>query len=258
MRRNIKVSYNSNNMQTCADILSSLADMASHLIAPKLCPVCGRPLMRGETALCLQCLGKLPRCATDGHTASMTTFVSNGVAPAGFTAAWFIYNPLSPFADLIRGIKYGDRPRLGRELGRIFGREMLASASPGLPWIAGVDVLLPVPSHFTKRMRRGFNQSVEIARGISDATGIPVADNLRARKAHYTQTRKSATERRNNLDDTMVLDSPHELDGLHTAIVDDIVTTGATAGECVRAISVSGAHPATIGLISLGLTIAAS
>lgn len=245
-------------MQTCADILSSLADMASHLLAPRVCPVCGRTLLRGESALCLQCMAKLPRCATDGHTASMARFISNGVAPEGYTAAWFVYNPLSPYASIIRQIKYADRPRLGRELGRIFGREMLASATPGLPWIAGVDVLLPVPSHFLRRMRRGYNQSLEIARGISDATGIPVADNLRARKAHATQTRKNAAERRDNLDGTMVLDSPHELDGLHIAITDDIVTTGATAGECVRAISTSGARPASIGLISLGLTIAAS
>ena len=69
---------------------------------------------------------------------------------------------------------------------------------------------------------------------------MAVADNLVAVRRHATQTRKSRSERGRNLAGTVAVVRPHELDGRHIAVVDDILTTGATLAECVHAISVSG------------------
>ena len=86
--------------------------------------------------------------------------------------AWFRYSRASEYAALIRRAKYGDRPRLARGLGRMMGCELLAAAAAApsghaAEWLAELDVLLPVPMYWTKRMRRGFNQSEEIARGLA-------------------------------------------------------------------------------------------
>lgn len=233
-------------------ILRLMGAMAADAIAPRLCPCCGVELLAGERALCLDCLSRMPRTAAYGPASPLMQYVSNGIAPEGFTAAWFYYDAHTQWADMIRLAKYADRPSLARELGRQFARELLA-AVPDID--RRVDLLLPVPMHWRKRLKRGYNQSVEIALGISSETGIPVGDNLVAERAHSTQTRKSATARRANMAGKLSLADASEIDGLSVAIVDDVVTTGATLAECVRAISVSGALPSAIGALSLGVTI---
>ncbi len=208
--------------------------------------------------MCPACLMLLPR--TGVHLAGggrLTEYLSNGVAPVGFAAAWFDYNPTAPQAEFIRLGKYGDRPRQARALGRVFATELLADAAlapAGMPTVLDVDLLLPVPLHRRKLLTRGYNQAAEIARGISDVTGIPVGDNLRAVANHSTQTQLSAEARRRNIAGCFAIRYPEELEGLRVAIVDDIVTTGATLSECTLTLSRSGARLATIGAIALGLT----
>lgn len=235
------------------EIMARIGRFGADLTALRECAVCGTILERDEAEICLKCLEALPRTLNHHSPNSRAAeYVSNGVAPQGFVASWFHYDPSTPYSRLILEAKYADRPRLAYELGRIFALELLDDMAA----IGDVDVLLPVPMHWSKRIRRGYNQSEEIARGISATTGIPVGDNLQAVRRHSTQTRKGRDARRANIANTMALKHPHELDGLNIAFVDDIVTSGATTVECVRAVSTSGARPASIGLISLGLTVA--
>lgn len=230
--------------------------LVTSIIMPRSCSGCGAPLERGP--ICPACLMMLPR--TDAHLAPggrMGEYLSNGVAPTGFTAAWFDYNPAAPQANFIRQAKYGHRPRQARALGRVFAAALLADADrtpSGLPTVHDVDLLLPVPLHTRKLISRGYNQAAEIAKGISEATGIPVGDNLWAVANHSTQTQLSAEDRRRNIAGCFGIRYPEELAGLRIAIVDDIVTTGATLSECTLALSRSGARPASIGAIALALT----
>lgn len=226
------------------------------IILPRLCSGCGSVLEHG--AICAACLMQLPR--TGVHLAKdnqVRPILDNGPAPAGFTAAWFAYNPAHSRADFIRHAKYMGRPRQARELGRVFAAELMADApagyASGLFTIADVDALLPVPMWWGKRVGRGYNQACEIARGISEVCGIPVADNLVALSPHRSQTTLGATGRRSNIEGCFGVVYPDELSDLHVAIVDDIITTGATLGECVLALGRSGARPSAIGAISLGM-----
>ena len=206
-------------------------------------------MLHGEEAMCTECLLALPRLT--GHTGDtgIAEALSNGPAQPGFSAVWFRYNRESPFADLVRSAKYGDRPRQARLLGRAFARELIADHPAA---IAAIDVLLPVPMHWFKQIRRGYNQSREIAVGISDITGIPVGDNLVATAPHATQTHRSRQRRLSNVRGTVACREPAELDGLDICIVDDIVTTGATLSECVLSIGRAGARPASVGAMALG------
>ncbi len=115
-----------------------------------------------------------------------------------------------------------------------------------------IDVLLPVGMHWLKQLRRGYNQSREIAEGMGSVLGIAVGDNLTAVRGHATQTRRTADERRKNLKGIFAISHPEEIRGLNVAVVDDVITSGTTAAEAARAVLDAGA--ATASIFALGLT----
>lgn len=233
------------------DVLRVLSDLA----APRTCLVCGQSLGDAEdSGICLDCFLKIPR--TGMHTADTQGPGINAVQerladgpPLLYGGAWFYYSRNSPYAKLIRTAKYYDRPETGHILGRMYAREL----QHDLPDIAAhIDVLLPVGMHWLKEMKRGYNQSHEIACGIGEVLGIPVGDNLRATRRHSTQTHRTAGERRSNIRGIFAVAHPGEIRGLNAAVVDDVITTGSTAAEATRAVLAAGA--ASVSLFALGLT----
>lgn len=217
-------------------------------LVPRLCPVCRRPLDTYGHPVCGQCLLSIPRpgVVRDPALAPLNLLANLAYKPC-MAAAWMRYDNPETYARAIRLAKYYDRPALARDLGRLFASEIKAT----VPETADIDVLLPVPMHWTKRMVRGYNQAQEIARGIGEVLDIPVGDNLVALKPHSTQTRRSGRERRENVRGIYGVVHPEELDGLHTAIVDDIITTGATMAECTRALADWGASLRAISYLAL-------
>ncbi|MDE6109607.1 MAG: hypothetical protein K2F72_04900, partial [Muribaculaceae bacterium] len=222
----------------------------SSFVLPRVCPVCRRTLLPAETLMCTPCLAALPRSGMHlrPDANSLASRVSHpGMRPA-LAAAWIDYDRHSPYAALVRDAKLGSKPAISRESGRLFGLEMLADGCA--PLLSDIDVLLPVPIHWTRLMQRGFNQSREVAAGLSLATGITVGDNLVATRSHRSQTRGTSGRRLRNVDGVAALRSPSELHGLHVAVVDDVVTTGATMRDAIRA--VEQASPRAISVLALG------
>lgn len=241
-------------------ISTALRHLADELVdvylLPRLCPVCGSILRPAEKAMCTQCLLRLPLNTLSGPELFDNRAMSlNAAGEPGMARAWFCYNPASDYAALIKDMKYHGRPKLGRELGRLFAKDLLrCPTAPGQIGLADIDVLLPMPMHVLKRLRRGFNQSEYIAQGIADISGAAVADNLVAVRGHRTQTHLSAKERAANLSGSFALLHGHELEGLNVAVVDDIVTTGASASEAFLAISKSVPGVRSISFLALGAT----
>ncbi|MDE6612437.1 MAG: hypothetical protein K2K22_07745 [Muribaculaceae bacterium] len=223
---------------------------------PRLCPVCDSPLRADDTVMCMPCLMRLPLCRERGHELlDSRAMASNAILPVATVRAWFHYDPGDEYSHLIRRMKYDGRSLMGREMGRLFGRELMAAtySASEIPFTE-VDVLLPMPMHWTKRIRRGYNQSEEIAIGMAEAAGAAVGDNLVALRGHRTQTRLSQTARQKNIGGCFALRHPGELAGLNVAIVDDIITTGASMGEALRALSHALPGIASISLYALGAT----
>ncbi len=143
------------------------------------------------------------------------------------------YNLSSDFHNLFILLKYRHRPRVGLYLAQL--------SFPG--WYArglgvGACCIVPVPLSRTRQWHRGYNQAEWIARGISKITGIPVATSvLKRTRSNSTQTHRSAKERQKNVQGIFAVSpkSP-ELNGKTVLLVDDIFTTGATLGDCVRAL----------------------
>lgn len=188
--------------------------------------------------MCLKCLVDIPRLRSDGQL----TYVgvpSNTIR----IISWFSYNHDDPSHRLIHAIKYHDGYRLARRLGREFAdQKAIGSPTP--------DILLPIPLHRIKYVARGYNQSARIAAGISDVTGIPVGSHLYAKKAHASQTQRNRHERLENVRDIFGVRKAATLDGKHIALVDDVITTGATMISALETI-LAASSPASVTFLSL-------
>lgn len=202
------------------------------IIWPRTCEVCGRTLVDGEEMLCLHCLSGLPR--TGLHRSDFNSIHQRlaGGARIERAGAFMVYRRQGEYSALIRRGKYNSRPDLLRGLTALYAAELKPD-----DFFDGIDVILPVPMHTLKRLRRGYNQSDIIAETLSRHTGIPVGDNLRARRGHSTQTRRSAFDRYSNVKGLFTVDHPEELDGLHLLLVDDVITSGSTLLACAEAVA---------------------
>lgn len=218
------------------------------MLFPNVCEVCGRTLVHGEHLLCLHCIADMPRTGIQGDGFTEIHKRLAGRTPICRAAAYFHYYRDNPYARMIQAAKYNSRPCLARELARMFATEIADSG-----FFNGIDIILPVPLHSLKELRRGYNQSREIARGLSDKTGIAVGDNLEARRGHATQTRRNAYERWINTEDIYCVEAANEIEGKHILLVDDVITTGATMLRCADAIH-AAAPGAVISVAALGFT----
>lgn len=170
------------------------------------CPGCARPQVHGER--CGSCAAK----------------------PPPFDAAWTAFRLEVPVQKGIHRLKYQGQLIEAARLGRL-----LAPRLPSRP-----DLILPVPLHRWRLARRGYNQAGELARQLGRLTGIPTDPRL-ARRIRPTpdQIGLTAVERRRNLRGAFHISSG--LDGLHVALLDDVMTTGATLAELARACRAAGA-----------------
>jgi ComF family protein len=117
----------------------------------------------------------------------------------------------------------------------------------------GCDVLVPVPLHSVKRREREFNQAERLARSLGRATGIPVRTDV-LRRVHPTpsQTRLSRSERAANVRAAFAAVPGSEMEGGRVVLVDDVLTTGATASACAEVLLELGASEVTVWTVARG------
>lgn len=186
------------------------------------------PLRRKEKVICLFCLLKLPKTGFKYQTENPIEQLFRGrVSIEGANS--FMYFTKSGLAQrLMHDIKYGGNQALGIQLGKFFGEALLED-----PGFIKPDVLIAVPLHPTKLKKRGYNQSELIALGLSERLGIAYRTDILVRARHTdTQTRKKRYERWENMKDGFMVTGDASLRGKRLAIVDDVVTTGATLEAC--------------------------
>ena len=140
-----------------------------------------------------------------------------------------------PLRQMIHLLKYEGMRPLARPLGiRLFG--LLQQAGP-------VDLIVPVPLDRSRLRGRGFNQSELLAKELSGASGIAMdAALLRRSRRTETQTGLSHAQRRQNVQGAFVLRRPQSLSGKRVALIDDVITTGATASACAAVLKRAGAE----------------
>ena len=218
-------------------------------ISPRSCVVCGRRLSPNERSLCSVCLLHLPRTTYQfTPTDNLMDQLFWGQLPVERAAALMFYEPHSEMAQLVYQLKYGQRPDIGEDMGRLMAREMSLG-----DFFNGIDALVPVPLTRKRHRQRGYNQSEMLARGISHVTGIPVITEAVCRE-HFQQSQTSLNrrERQENVEGVFVLRHPQLLEGKHILLIDDICTTGATLMACGKVLQ--NIERVSISMLTLGFT----
>lgn len=205
-----------------------LCDGFLHLLYPELCVACGEAMPPRDSCFCFRC--QLKVSVSDMCRQKENEFTARflGRMPVQSAAAMYYFSRKSPVQQALHRLKYHNQPEIGLKIGRAFGRRLKESGTFG-----DVQVIVPVPLHPRKERLRGYNQSAQFARGLSEVMDIPVLDKVLLRPMFTeTQTRKKRMERFENVESVFALKKPASIEGRHILLVDDVLTTGATLEEC--------------------------
>ncbi len=189
----------------CHDCSGSLP-----LIEGPVCTRCGRPVEKG--ALCSECM--------------LMSYHFEG------NIACFTYEELGK--QLIRTYKYGGRPHLWRPFSELMIDRWYSEERKR------VDRVIPVPMHWTRFIRRGFNQTQALARPVADALGVPVDTHLRRVGRTPPLEQLDGSGRAAALTGAFSYDG--DLTGERVLLVDDVMTTGTTLNACANVLKRCGAE----------------
>ena len=240
---------------------------AGEILLPRQCITCGQRLLLEEKHLCLECLADLPQTYfwTMSHNPMADRFNENiqkdietdeddGLHERyAYAAALFFYHSEAQYRLIPYQIKYHGNIRAGRYFGRMLGNRLASSEL-----FEDVDMVVPVPLHWTRKWKRGYNQAEVIAGAVAEALGAPMrTDLLRRRKRTTTQTRMEVEDKRKNVAEAFVstpsLADIAAQDGIrHLLLIDDVFTTGATLHACFAALRTVLPASVRISVATLG------
>ena len=210
------------------------------LVMPRECLVCGRQLGLQEQHLCIWCAADLPETHywEQAHNPMVDQFnallerqrLEGETMPYAFAAALLFYHHENPYKLIPRSLKYGGNIPAGRFFAARLGAYMARQ-----PHFADVDTVLPVPLHWWRQWRRGYNQAEVIAAQLAQAlhAQLRTGDLVRVRRTR-SQTSLDAAARVKNVQGVFAL--RHAFPARHVLLVDDTFTTGATLAACYNAV----------------------
>ena len=220
-----------------------------HLL-PSRCLLCEIGLLRHEGLLCTACLEALPRNPTYCAQCALP-LATQGLCPdclsrpPCFSKAIAPFQYLPPLAGLINQWKHaGDCRPLSLWLNLLEEAVLNSYQQAPLP-----ELLVPVPLHWRRRLVRGFNQTEQMAHYLSKRLAIPVQHQLlKASAASHSQQGLNRRERQKNLANRFCLAATPPAQ--HLALIDDVMTTGATASHLAQLLMKAGATRVDLWLIA--------
>ena len=229
---------------------------ARDLLLPRVCAVCREAIPADVPGrLCAGCLVALEDLGGDGRDACARCAApregkrcrrcpnAKGKSPVEAAVAF------GPFEGVLRqavhALKFGGDPGLGKALGRLVARAVGRRSEP-----RSADLVIPVPLHFSRLFERGYNQSAVLARQVAQALGKPlVLDALVRTRGAAEQSGSTRTQRQENVRDAFLVRG-ERVDGRTVLLVDDVLTTGATARECAVALQRAGAKKVYVAALA--------
>lgn len=213
----------------------SIIDILSSLLFPHTCAACGTNQLTAENGICTACLWAIPSTGFLEVPDNEIDKIFRGRIPVEHAAASTYFTRQSMVQSILHQLKYSYRKELGLQLGQWMGHQLSTCY-----WMKEIDCLLPMPLHPGRKAKRGYNQAELLCDGIHQQTGLAINNNLLERTtATRSQTTQHRAERWHNMKDVFQINSPSHLENMHTLLVDDVVTTGATLeamGEKILAI----------------------
>lgn len=223
-------------LKELTNTLSAVADLA----LPRVCIVCGTGLLPGERHICTCCLADLPQTFYESMSRNPMADKLNaripGVERYAYAAALYHYDSDAGYSLISQALKYDRNFQAGKYFAGMLGERLAGSAL-----FADVDAVVPVPLHWTRFLRRGYNQSAVIAGAV--AAALPSAPRVvrlleRSRRTQ-TQTRLDVAAKEVNVGGAFRVRKSAKAEAKafrHILLVDDVFTTGATLGACHAAL----------------------
>ena len=234
-----------NDVQACIDLL-----------LPAACPWCGRLLSADRTPAdicpsCQQGMQSLPPshcpCCAQPHATRTDTphYCENCLRhPPHFSKVYAVGRHAGTLKEAIHRFKYRDNPGLNVSLGQLMIAVLTSNLGQFQP-----DMVIPVPLHPHRLRQRGYQQALELARPIAKYLQTPLEAHLLQRiKTTPPQQGQNAADRQRNLRKAFV--AGRVLAGEQILLIDDVMTTAATARECAKTLTENGAgeiHVAVLG-----------
>ncbi|MEX1187911.1 MAG: phosphoribosyltransferase family protein [Bacteroidia bacterium] len=217
------------------------------LFFPRNCHSCGEPLIKQENLICYSCRYSLPRTGFHLQPGNPVEQLFWGRVPLTAAAACFEFRKSGGVQRLLHLLKYKGNEDIGREIGRIYGKELLQSKT-----FSESEIILPVPLHISRLKVRGYNQSRVFAEGLAESMpSAKIDDSLKRINKTDTQTQKSRFDRWKNVETVFSFqDDGVSVRGKRVLLVDDVVTTGATLEACATRILRAGADSVRVACIA--------
>ena len=208
-----------------------LRDIAS-LILPRTCLACGRVLLEIEGCVCLACRYNMPLTDFAKRRDNRIKLLFENILSVEAAAAMYWFVEGTEWQRIIHNFKYHGRWFFAQKMGEWLGEELRDGGN-----FEGIDLIIPIPLHYRRRLMRGYNQSEQLALGVGRKMGIK-CDFRSVRRCAYneSQTSKSRSERWDNVEEIFEVRDAERLRGRHILLVDDVLTTGATISSCAMAI----------------------
>lgn len=214
-----------------AQALQSVFRDIKDIVYPNNCVLCNKYVEENQNCICRYCFSRFEPTWLEDWIDKLR--FSEGIDEV--YSAWYA---ISTINDMVHSIKYHNQPRLGEELGRRMATEI------PIEELSNIDLITSVPLNAVKNRERGYNQSEWICKGLAKSWNVPYQANLIKRiKYTNTQTDLNATERQQNVEKAFT--STKKIDGLSVAIIDDVITTGATLSACAVELKKCGASKIT-------------
>lgn len=205
------------------------------LLLPRSCVMCGERLSKYEHWLCCNCLRRLDLVKIVDVEDNPIQRLFLGQIPIERAASYFFHEG-EKTRTLLHRLKYFDQPDIGVYLAHLMAEDLVKKN-----FFDGIDVLIPMPLHWKRLWKRGYNQSRYICQGIREVTDIPIDSGIVERIVNNpTQTHLYTTERKTNVEGIFRLKHPERIKGRHVLLVDDVITTGATTMECAKELMTAG------------------
>lgn len=222
-----------------------IGSLFMELFYPRVCEVCGRSLIQSETYFCSYCLSDFPFADQNFAMGREILGQFEEYCRPKRLFALYYYDKYSPYKHLIHLIKYSSYQNLGFYLGQMLGEKMKMESD------FQIDGIVPVPLHKKREKQRGFNQALEIAKGINTVLQVELLENVIVRKKNnVSQTGKNSVERMNNVVHIFELIHPEQIKERHILVVDDVITTGATIGSCLKELVKAGEVAFTLACLA--------
>ena len=239
-----------------------LREYILRLLYPPKCIFCGKILdLNTKYEICRECYKGLKfirepiistnRIHPSGHAPFAQTRQSEEWNKRGCECVVCVFEYCGIIRESLMRFKFFDKPSYYRTLGLLLAEKIIEVAGNDENFV--FDLILSVPLHVQRERQRGYNQARLIALCVSEATGVPYANDVIQRVVNTRpQSLLGKESRYSNISGAFEVVKPHIVKDKRIMIIDDIMTTGATLDECAMTLISAGAVKVFGGVIASG------